>query len=73
MSDAAAESPLRDGQFHERALMATMIGQDALVSLLMAKGLITDEELTVQVRESRERIAQQITAMKEGQGLVDAD
>ena len=50
----------------DRALMATMIGQDVLVSLLMAKGLITDEELTAQVIVSKERIARELERLKHG-------
>ena len=48
--------------------MATMIGQDALVSLLMAKGLITDEELTAQVIASKERMARELERLKKGEG-----
>lgn len=33
-----------------------MIGQDALVRLLIDKGVITDEELTAQVKKSKEQI-----------------
>lgn len=50
----------------DRALMATMIGQDALVSLLMAKGFISDEELIEYVRVSKERIAQQLEDLTRG-------
>ena len=51
-------------QLFDRALMATMIGQDALVSLLIAKGLITDEDLTAQVIASKERIAKELERLK---------
>ena len=53
-------------QLFDRALMATMIGQDALVSLLIAKGIITDEELTAQVIASKERIARELDRLKDG-------
>ena len=43
-----------------------MIGQDALVSLLLAKGIITDEELTAQVIASKERIARDVKHLKQG-------
>ena len=55
----------------DRALMATMIGQDALVSLLLAKGLITDEELTAQVIASKERIARELEQLKKNTGSRD--
>ena len=54
-------------QLFDRVLMATMIGQDALVSLLIAKGFITDEELTAQVIASKERIARQLDEIKKGE------
>ena len=49
----------------DRALMAVMIGQDALVSLLMAKGFMTDEELAEHVRAAKERIASDIAQLKQ--------
>ena len=55
----------------DRALMATMIGQDALVSLLLAKGLITDEELTAQVIASKERMAKELEQLKKNTGSRD--
>ncbi|GEM_PF-4014951 len=53
-----------DPRLFDRALMATMIGQDALVSLLLAKGLFTDAELTAQVQRSKERIAGELVKLK---------
>lgn len=63
------QPPLLSPQLFDRALMATMIGQDALVSLLMAKGLITDEELTAYVKASKERIAEQLDELKKGRAV----
>ena len=67
MATEPPQQPLTP-QLFDRALMATMIGQDALVSLLMAKGLVTDEELTAQVIASKERMARELERLKKGEG-----
>ena len=64
MATAPEPPQLTPPQF-DRALMAVMIGQDALVSLLMAKGFIADEELAEHVRAAKERIASDIARLKQ--------
>jgi len=47
-------------QLFDRALLATMIGQDALVGLLIQKGMISEDEMVEHIRKSRQRMADQL-------------